>query len=967
MDSRQRKKENSEAKNDRKANKNKKRKDRLEDEEHNEKGRADKRQGGLSEKEQHQQMMTKPPAADISVHRLRCLEYQPFPVLCMRATPRSWWLPSSSTNPVSANENEDDLTSAPFSSYEDMVAISRSSGMIELKRANQRFRTVATAAGARERPAEQLAWIKTPGTKERPPTLVGASQDGSLFVVNWQSGRLEAVTETGGGACFCLVPLSMPQQQQQQEQNGCDLVAAGCEDGSVRIFRVGFRGQSEEKEIALQSTIPCTGGAVLSLAWRRFGNTGGGSVCGSVVYAGCADGTIRRYDCYESSSSSTNTAKPSFETPVWKPTMRMTVENFGRNLPTRIWALQALQDGTVISADSNGHVQFWEGATGTLQQTILQNESTADALDLAVSEDECKVFAVGVDSRVVCIERETQQIRTAHDSNHYQRLRKWVLTNSQRPHTHDVKTITICRQKHEKLSALPAEIVMTGGVDCKLCTYSVSGFAKKRPKILYPWPVKSPVAAASAARQLLMLREDRVDLYQLAPPTIETKMNAQALTAVPEKQSLIGTVEIRSAWNLAEAAISPDGRFLAISDAAALYLFQLKFVVDENGSKSLTPTQLPAREISLELGVVVAMKFLRHDCLVLCCDDGRIHIVSFQSEGSDKVEDNSTEEDCVFQAVLQQSIAVKMSAEKNEDAIVTESICVSTDGIWLAVCRTGISSCQNIEVFRRDQDQVGLLRHWWTMPKLDVPSSAMTFLPNAVTGAANHFLAVACLNYACYVFDLSQRRLSPWSEAAGFPLTTSLPSELARRNDYPVRMIVDPKNPSKLFMVCKSLFFVAGIILRKALFQHSCNSKWCVCLSALLEQLFSWARFRPLERLIRFQWYSNEQHSLTSIFSLLCTQGSFGALVLINTDETFPTKCRTFPERHVRRRQHKKRKQSEDQNSKSNSSCCTVCLRYNCMVFADFVDKGEMVVAEQPWLDVVATFPDALQRRIYAT
>ena len=44
-----------------------------------------------------------------------------------------------------------------------------------------------------------------------------------------------------------------------------------------------------------------------------------------------------------------------------------------------------------------------------------------------------------------------------------------------------------------------------------------------------------------------------------------------------------------------------------------------------------------------------------------------------------------------------------------------------------------------------------------------------------------------------------------------------------------------------------------------------------------------------------------------------------------------------------------------------------MCLRYNCMVFADFVDKGEMVVAEQPWLDVVATFPDALQRRVYAT
>jgi hypothetical protein len=33
----------------------------------------------------------------------------------------------------------------------------------------------------------------------------------------------------------------------------------------------------------------------------------------------------------------------------------------------------------------------------------------------------------------------------------------------------------------------------------------------------------------------------------------------------------------------------------------------------------------------------------------------------------------------------------------------------------------------------------------------------------------------------------------------------------------------------------------------------------------------------------------------------------------------------------------------------------------------DFIDKNEMVIIEQPWLDIVATFPDALQRTVYGS
>lgn len=44
---------------------------------------------------------------------------------------------------------------------------------------------------------------------------------------------------------------------------------------------------------------------------------------------------------------------------------------------------------------------------------------------------------------------------------------------------------------------------------------------------------------------------------------------------------------------------------------------------------------------------------------------------------------------------------------------------------------------------------------------------------------------------------------------------------------------------------------------------------------------------------------------------------------------------------------------------------CTICLHYNGMLYMDYLGPDQMVVVEQPWLPILATFPEALQRRIY--
>jgi hypothetical protein len=96
-------------------------------------------------------------------------------------------------------------------------------------------------------------------------------------------------------------------------------------------------------------------------------------------------------------------------------------------------------------------------------------------------------------------------------------------------------------------------------------------------------------------------------------------------------------------------------------------------------------------------------------------------------------------------------------------------------------------------------------------------------------------------------------------------------------------------------------------------------------------------------------------------------------MVVVDTHRPFPTACRLFPESHVR---GKKRTRALSVTSCDGPSAteelqiestCTLCLRYNSMLHLDFISANEMVIVEQPWLTVVSTFPEALQRSVYGS
>lgn len=63
-----------------------------------------------------------------------------------------------------------------------------------------------------------------------------------------------------------------------------------------------------------------------------------------------------------------------------------------------MWAALVLRDGTMVSGDAAGGVQFWDARLGTRLAGFKKH--AADVLALAAAPDGSAVFAAGVDNQL---------------------------------------------------------------------------------------------------------------------------------------------------------------------------------------------------------------------------------------------------------------------------------------------------------------------------------------------------------------------------------------------------------------------------------------------------------------------------------------------------------------------------------------------------------------------------------------
>jgi len=856
----------------------------------------------------------------VNVHRFRYAAYIPNGILRLCATP-----PGTGT---------DAPDPCPY------LAVSREGGAVELVSPCEKYKCIAQVEGMRNRNIDAMAWLRTPTSSTEDMNmdtssgdayfcsdhatamashssrkLYGASRDGTIFHINFSTKRHSGIIGSGGGAVFCLVTMG-------------DLLAAGCEDGSVRLYAPSTSTEPNAPCLELVSTLPSVGAAVISIACLP--GAGMNSMEGSILYAGVSDGTIRKFVCSSAVSrakltghaphaistgavlSSTSTSRESFSSLQWKSTLRMTVENRGRRSATKIWTVQALKDGTVISGDSMGQVHFWDGNAGTLLQSIEHNSLNGDVLDLAVSRDE-KIMASGVDSKVICIERAPGSSSGPGGS-------KWVMTNQQRSHTHDVNSLamvyttdtdghfgTLNHNGQSTSNSAPKvrEWLVSGGVDTKVCSYLVAKMRKYRPQIAYKYPTRAPIVLSRKVRMLSIMRSDKVDFFQLARMD-NSEVVPDFSKALDEDKAYLGSVSITSLHNLISFDVSDDGKYLAVSNAVGLLLFQLDLVdsFNEDGEKVqlLVPRKVTIPEDSNISVACSTLKWGKDGLLVCATASGPIHLVRVE----DSLQEDSDDDVSSAQVTLEDTFTAHMTTSATATSLPVNQLTLSENGRWMAAGRNIVGkSC--VEVFSlqssSDSGTASVNQHWWTLPCMEAPHSCIKFIGEDDVDPA---LVVACNNGVVYLFDVGQRQLSDWSQDVGFPSGSHLPRELALCPDCPDSLAFNTATPEKIIMGGHTWF--TSIDLSKRV--------------PLRSKPFPTTHFKAKK------WsksYIQERQ-----------------------------RCGSFSD-----------KLKDDLKRDETNRNFTICLRYSGIIFQDFLDKNEMVVVEQPWLGIVNSLPDALFRQRY--
>lgn len=350
-------------------------------------------------------------------------------------------------------------------------------------------------------------------------------------------------------------------------------LAIGCEDGIVRLINVAgdafehvtaSRGTIEK--VPVQPRMSRVASRILSLAW------------------GPPKRVARRHDADLSSDEDEDTWQDTFllgglgnsTAAVWdvatgQMRSRLTLLK-NRQEHTIVWCVAVLRDGTLVAGDSTGRVTFFDARTRVPipGATFQCHTAGADVLSLCVSNDAKAVYSAGVDQKVV----EYTLVSST-----------WTHTGTRRLHAHDVRALAMDPPLNMCLPASTPRvpILVSGGLDYHLVLTPASHAAWRKSSdtnpvssststsfadtiqrriAFVPASARDGVVCVAPGQRWIVLRRDRsVGLWQIE--------QGGAWRKVLEME-----VQVRS--NIGAAAISHDGRFLAISDLYETKLYSLK-------------------------------------------------------------------------------------------------------------------------------------------------------------------------------------------------------------------------------------------------------------------------------------------------------------------------------------------------------------------------------------------------------
>ncbi|EFJ48124.1 hypothetical protein VOLCADRAFT_91388 [Volvox carteri f. nagariensis] len=299
--------------------------------------------------------------------------------------------------------------------------------------------------------------------------------------------------------------------------------------------------------------------------------------------------------------------------------------------PVTVWRLLSLSDGTLVSGDSDGAVQMWDGRFGTLLHRFTQHR--ADVLALAAMDDGTAVFAAGVDSQVAMFTRVGGVV---HGGGRTSQPESWVYTHYKRPHTHDVRALA--------LLALPdgdggrGAVLLSGGVDAQLIAYPARTFLQEHPHRLCKCPQR-PICQASAASavgvkgaatpppsRLIVAQHDLLDVWQLAAAAAPTAAAAEAFEGTPLELLAaprhLARVRVKGT-RIAAASLSPSGAFVAFTTPAGTRVCRLEAgAAGAGGGAAAVPPTLTRLKLAAAAAAPAVAIALTDTHLALAFRDG---------------------------------------------------------------------------------------------------------------------------------------------------------------------------------------------------------------------------------------------------------------------------------------------------------------------------------------------------------
>ena len=356
--------------------------------------------------------------------------------------------------------------------------------------------------------------------------LFTAGLEGQLIEWDLENLAEKITADACGGPVWCIAG-----------SNDKKFIATGCEDGSVRLFDIQYGGLEPGRTLNKQEF------RVLSLAWSK---------CDSIIVTGSTDSTIRIYNVSSRRIVS-----------------RISTDKL-REKNTLIWAIHLTSDMTIISGDSLGQTQFWDGKMGTLLKSFKSHE--ADVLAVCVSEDEKSIYSSGIDSRIAEFKFETDE--NAGDI-------EWRMTRKLRSVNHDIRALSVTKF-HDKC-------LIAGGVDPRVSIFRVDT-GSFNGRFLSTFPDFPPCCLAKDSNILVFYEANKIHAWKL--PFLSEEGGELAL---PNK-----LLELKSPKEeyITCADISPSGNVIVFADINSLYAYEINYNFDE----AMKP-ETQVRKIRLQKGV----------------------------------------------------------------------------------------------------------------------------------------------------------------------------------------------------------------------------------------------------------------------------------------------------------------------------------------------------------------------------